>query len=862
MEEEMRLHIDLEAEELVRQGVTPGEARRQASLAFGGVQQRKEDALEDGSFWWLDDLRRDVRIATRALLRHPTFAITATLALALAIAVNTTMFSVLDAMINPSVGAGHPEELYSLRYFGFYGRRLGPAAPDLALAAGGKTYSGYTANAYYFGGGGIIERGNLVRRADISTVRPDFFSVVQVLPLEGTLTPSPDPVLAAATIVISDRLKAELFRDGESPIGQSLNIDGNSLRIIGVVRYYGALSALSNDIWAFPLPSRTLSSNLLRLRPGVAVADAERELNLLAARIALGEHEDTKDARFALKSIKSQFEVQRFHFALIGAGIAVLLVACTNLANLQLARGIGRASELALRSALGASRKQIVTQLMIESGVLTAGALLLALVFAVGGNAVMHATIPPHIGEYVVEPHTSWRMVVFASLTAALSVVIVGLAPAIHVSRVDINSLLKSRAGTGAHRANRRTYGGLVIAQIALTLPLVCAAVLLSRAAVRMSSSDYRMREQYGFNTTPIIIASVVLPPSPDAATPIAGLAGSLISMARAIPGVTEAAVELGRSFRNNSLSVDDNDGAVRDISNAALHYSVVSPSYFRTMGLPIERGRGFDEGGHTEPLIVMDRGTGWFLWPRSAPIGRVLKLAESHYDAPWIKVVGIVGDSLSEDARDVKRMIDTLQVNKVYRVMTLTDSEPASKYPRSIMMYVRAPAGQQRVASALRRTLRGIASMRPPQVELFDEHQGIRQRAAVLQFIASLFATFGVLALGLSALGVYGIVAQSVTDRKREVAVRIALGATPRNIVRVLNREGNVLVLAGVAIGLYMTKETIGWLGAFLGEVDLANALLFGLLCVALFGAMVLSAFVPAFRATRLDPMEVLRAE
>jgi putative ABC transport system permease protein len=453
-------------------------------------------------------------------------------------------------------------------------------------------------------------------------------------------------------------------------------------------------------------------------------------------------------------------------------------------------------------------------------------------------------------------------MVVFAALTAALSLVIVGLAPAIHVSRVDINALLKSRAGTGAHRANQRTYGGLVIAQIALTLPLVCAAVLLSRSAARMSSPDYRMREQFGFNTTPLIVASIVLPPSPEAAMPIAEIAGTLVSVARGIPDVADAAVEMGRQFHNNALSVDDNDGAVRDIPNAALNYRLVSPSYFRTKGLPIERGKDFAEGGHSEPAIVMDRGTGYYLWPRSAPIGRGMKLSESHFDSPWMKVVGIVGDSLSEDARQMKRMIDTLRVNSVYRVMAVNDSQPASKYASSIFLYVRARHDPQRVASALRRSLRGVVSMRPPQVELFDDYQGIPQRAAVLQFIASLFATLGVLALGLSALGVYGIVAQSVTDRKREVAVRIALGATPRNIVRALIREGNVLVLAGVAIGLYMTKETIGWLGEFLGEVDIANALLFGLLCVALFSAMVLSAFVPAFRATKLDPMEVLRAE
>ena len=862
MEEEMRLHIELESEELVRRGVPLAEARRQASLAFGGVQQRKEDALEEGSFWWIDDIRRDVRIATRTLVRHPTFAITATLALALAIAVNTTMFSVLDAMINPNVGAGHPEQLYSLRYWGIYGRRLGPSAPDLALAAGGKTYSDFTGEWAYFNGGRELERGDLVRRVDIRTIRPNFFGLLQVSPLEGTLTPPPDPVQSSATIVISDRLRAELFREGESPVGQSLTIGGTSLRVIGVVRYYGAASALDAEVWAFAGPGRTIASNLIRLRPGVAAAAAERELNLLAARIALAEHQDVKEARFDLKSIKGQFEVQRFHYALIGAGIAVLLVACTNLANLQLARGLGRASELALRSALGASRKQIVTQLMIESGVLTIGALLLALVFAVGGNALMHATIPPHIGSYVVEPQTSWRMVGFASITAALSLVIVGLAPAIHVSRVDINSLLKSRAGTGAHRANQRTYGGLVIAQIALTLPLVCAAVLLSRSAVRMSSTDYRMHERYGFNTTPLIVASVILPASPGAATPITEIAGSLVGVARGIDGVTDAAAEFDASFHSSAVSVDDADGAVREISNAPRGYHIVSPSYFHTLGLPIERGKGFDEGGHTEPTIVLDRGTGWYLWPRSSPIGRMMKFSEMHHDSRWIKVVGVVGDSLSEDARDTKRMLDTLSVNSVYRVMTLSDSLPATTYPRYVDLYVRAPSDPKRVANILRRKLRGVVSLRPPQVDLFDERQGIPQRVAVLQFIASLFATFGVLALGLSALGVYGIVAQSVSDRKREVAVRIALGATPRNIVRALIREGNVLVLAGVAIGLYMTKETIGWLGDFLGEVDLTNAFLFGLLCVALFSAMVLSAFVPAFRATKLDPMEVLRAE
>ena len=861
MEEEMRLHIELEAEELMRQGVEPMEAQRQAAISFGGVQQRKEDAIEEGTFWWIDDLRRDVRIATRSLMRHPTFTITSTLALALAIAVNTTMFSVLDAMINPTIGASHPEQLFSLRYWGHFGRRLGLSAPDQALAAGGRTYSAYSAATYYYGGG-TIERGDLAQRADLTVVRPNFFQVLGVAPISGTTTPPSDPAQAAATIVISDRLQAQFFRDGESPVGQMLDVDGTPLRIIGVVRHYSASSALSQDGWTFPAPGRQLSSNLIRLRAGATVAEAERELTLLASRIALGENEQTKDARFQLKPIGRQFEVQRFHYALVGAGIAVLLVACTNLANLQLARGIGRASELALRSALGASRRQIVVQLMIESVVLAVGALILAVLLAIAGNAVLHATIPPNIGDYVVEPQTSWRMVVFAAVTAAASLVIVGFAPAIRVSRVDINSLLKSRAGTGAHRTNRRTYGALVITQIALTLPLVCAAVLLSRSAMRMSSPDYQKREQYGFDTRPLVMASFQIPLSDSGSYPVAEMSGTLVSRARALQGVADAAAELTRGFHNNAVTVDDNDGAFREFPNAGLSYKLVSPSYFRTMGRPMERGKDFAEGGHAEPLIVMDRGSGWYLWPRSAPVGRSMKLSEAHFDAPWMKVAGIVGDSLSEDARQERRMLDTLRVNDVYRVMTVNDSVTLSRWNRSILLYVRATKDPQRVASLVRHSMRGIVGTRVPYVQLFDDYQGIPQRAAVLQFIAGLFTTFGVLALGLSALGVYGIVAQSVSDRKREVAVRIALGATPRNIVRALIREGNVLVLAGVAIGLYMTKETIGWLGSFLGDVDIANALLFGLLCIGLFSAMVLSAFVPAFRATKLDPMEVLRAE
>jgi predicted permease len=858
IEDEMRLHIELEAEELMRNGMLVDEARRQASIAFGGVQQQKEDALEGSRLWWLDGLRRDVRIATRTLLRHPTFAITATLALSLAIAVNTTMFSVLDAMMNPKIGARNPEQLYALRYFGDRGRRLDPVAIDRVLASGGRTYDAYTGFAFT-GRGGAVERGAAIRATTAWTIRPNFFAVMGIAPLEGTLAPPADPAAAARLIVISDKLRADMFRDDESPLGQTLDVDGETFTIQGVAARFHGVSGLGVNIWMFPAVGKHVGINMIRLKAGVSREQAEREFAVLAAQLAAAAGESTKETRFALGHIGRQFEIKRFHFALIGAGLAVLLVACTNLANLQLARGIGRASELAVRCALGASRRQVVTQLIIESSVLAAAALVLAVLFAIAGNALVRATIPPNIGVYFVAPASSWRMVMFAGGAAVLSLVLVGLIPAVRVSRVDLNSLIKSRAGTGAHRTNRRTYGALVITQIALTFPLVCAAILLSRDALRVAQPDYWVKEYYGYDPTPLVVATIFrLADTTSARASMMDFAGELISRARGIANVSDAAVVIRSSVPNGTVTVADVDGSIRETTT--LNYQIVSPSYFRTMGLPIERGRDFQDGGYTESSVVMDRGSGWYLWPRSSPVGRAIKFGDRKLNSPWMKVQGILGDHLSEDARTTRRSMDTLRVNALYRTVTVGDTFPATPVTL-VQLYVRTTRDPQRVASTLRHTLH-VTALRTPQVELLPDHLGIPQQILVLRFIAGLFATFGVLALGLSALGVYGIVAQSATDRQREVAVRMSLGASPRSVVHALLREGNVLVLAGVAIGLYMTKETIGWLGSFLGEADLSDALLFGTLCIALFGAMVLSALVPAIRATRLDPMQVLRSE
>ena len=860
IDDEMRTHLELHAEELVRGGMSPADARRHAAIAFGGVQQQKEEALEQAMPRWLSEPWRNVRIAGRTLARNRTFAISASLALALAIAVNTTMFSVLDGMMNPAIGAKHPERLYTIKYFGDPRKKVDFRERERAVEASVKFFDAYT--GWFPIGRFSIERGAHAEPARAAKVSPNFFAALEISPREGRLTPGTDAASTAASAVISTRLRGALFGANESPIGETISVDGKPFTVVGVTERYGVMEPLDFDVWTFTQPSEVRNLGLIRLKEDVSLEQAQRQLALLAAQLAMAADEPPKDTRFHLIPIVRQFHASTFHYALLGSGIAILLVACTNLANLQLARGLTRSGELAVRSSLGASRRQIVTQLVLESAVLAVAALVAALVLAAAGNAILRATIPPTVGELVVEPRASWRMVAFASLAAVVCIVAAGLLPAMRVSRIDLNSLLKGRAGTGAHRSNRRIYGVLVVVQIAFTLPLVCAAVLLAWSAARSGDMNFYIHERYGYDPTPLIRAQILFPKS---LTPLrvslADKAAQLVAHARALPGVANAAVIDFNHTTNGALAVDDEDGAMREVDTPIWGYAHVSAGYLDTFGLPLERGRDFQEGAVVEPTVIVDLRSAAFLWPRSSAVGRMIRFGSAHSDAPALRVEGVVGDQLSQDARDLRDQMSVTRMGQVYQLITAKDSISLQGFRRSLTLVVRASGNPADVAQALRRSLRGVSDL-APIVTLEVDDLRIPQRRIATRFFAGLFTIFAVLALGLSGLGVYAIVAQSVTDRQREVAVRLSLGATPKSIVYVLLREGNVLVLAGIALGLYLTKETVWWVAKYLDGVDLYSAPFFGVMCLALFAGMVLAALGPAIRATKLDPMQVLRAE
>lgn len=805
-----------------------------------------------------------VRVAIRTLSRHRAFTVIAVLSLAVAIALNTTMYSVLDALINPYINAREPENVYRLQFFANDQRRFTPAMLERALRVKARGFTGVTGTGFYPGfTQTLIENGTRYRRARPAIVRSNYFELLGTIPEQGRLFAPSDSAESARVAVISDRLAAKLFPD-ESPVGRSISVDGDPYTVIGQVTQSFVFWPLADELWILEHSrAMTPKPTLIRLRSGVDTNVAKAELGHIARQLALEMGDDPKSTGFILRPINArQFKLAQFHFALFGAVAAVLLVACANLANLQLARGLARSRELALRSAVGASRGQLVRLLLLESSLLAVLGLALGVILTLWGNRVIKASVPPYMGNYVIAPQTSWRMLVFAAAAAIVCLFLVGLLPAMRVSRVEPDVLLKAGNGTGAQRAHRRRYGAMLIAQIGLALPVLIGAIAVMKVGLVYRSRDFLVRTIYGYDPSPLVSATVWYPYDTTGTLGAAGVIADVSARARMSPGVLEAAGSFGRQPVRRTVSVDDENGAVREEPAPQWSYTIVSPSYFRTFGRAMQRGRDFHNGEFDRSVIV-DEGTARYLWGSHDPVGRAIKFGDGRSNEPWYRVIGVVGDQRDTATLRRRDYSWSTHMGSVYRVVAPDDSMPfrGSAFYNSVSVYARVSGNTELAAVRLQRLLRGTAGNRTVTVVPLDA-DWIRAQRVRQDFVASLFGTFALIGVGLVAVGVYGIVAHTVTERKRELAVRVSLGATARDVLHAVLREGNVLVLAGVAIGLFFTKHTIWWLGIFLDDEVGYDAVLMAFIAAFLFAVAVAAAAVPAWRATRIDPVEALRHE
>jgi putative ABC transport system permease protein len=800
---------------------------------------------------------QSLRTAARGLRRQPAFVTVVVLSLGLGIALNTTMYGMLDALIRPRIDVRDPGQLYWIRFYGDYKWRVDSPTRDAALTTGMHTYEAVT-RAEFAMFVQQIQRGAHITEGVVQAVAPNYFDVLGAHPLAGRTFIVADESANESAIVIDETFAAQIFPDGESPIGATITVNHEPHVVVGVVSNLARLPGERADAWQVaPRKLRGgLFQRLIRLRPGATRADAERELELVSARIAMAAGENPNDdvLRFH-RAADPDFQMRPVHHGLVASVFAILLVACANLANIQLARGVGRRRELALRSALGASRGRIIAHLMGESAILGVAGLTVGLLLTYWGAHVLHAAIPPSVGKYIVEPQMSWRVLAFAVAVLLFCLFAVGLAPAVSLSRTDPNDLLKSGAGTGATKSNRRRYAVLIGVEIALALALCSVAT-----ATVHTWRFYVGRMEVGFDPRSLSTGAITPTLRPGSVIRYSDLLQSMSKRIAGIRGVSDAATTISwRSPVGNAVTVAD-AGGTREFPAPLTAITAVSPSYVRTMGWPIVQGRDPLDGERDHAGLILDATTARKLWPNANPIGALLKLGDKKSDLPYVPVVGVIGER-----RGLERPSEATQIGaRIGTVLYLpgpNDSLVVGNYRMALMFVARAASNPERLPTVLRQEIGSFADASVSGVMTMSDYLGLISGELGQRFMAMLFVAFAALGMALAAFGVYGVVAHSVAERRRELGVRVALGASSRDILRAVLRESLVVGLAGVAGGLLLTKRGVELLSQ-VAMLDVYNAPMFAVVAVVVLGVATTTALVPAMRATRIDPTESLRAE
>jgi putative ABC transport system permease protein len=798
----------------------------------------------------MERVLHDLRHAVRALRRSPGFTLTAVLTVALGVGVPTAMFTVVDGVVLRPLPYPEPDRL--LRVWSAHPERgllqFGVSAPD-ALDWAGQSRSLEAVAAFerarpmtWTGAG---EPAQLL----VSPVTAGTFGLLGVpAKLGRTFVAGGDP----HAVVISDALWQRSFGGDPAAVGRALALDGEAYTVTAVMPPRFAVPGSSAEAWT-PLElragddrSRRYLRVLARVRPGVAVAAARAELQTLASRLAAAHPVTNGGWSVTVWTVHDAIvgsDLRRALFILLAVVALVMLIACANVAHLVLVRAAAREREIAIRSALGAGRGRLAAQLLTESLLIAAAGGVIGVLLAGGTIDALRAAAPDALPR-LDEVQLDLRAFAFAGLAALAAAALFGFVPALQSSRVEAmaRALKEGRGIVGARSARLRS--AIVAVEIALAVIVTTGSVLLVRSLIRLQAVDP------GFDAAGVVAVPIT---AVDRAYPdrkaVSGFYATVLDRVRALPGVERAALVSSAPFLGpNTANLVASEGAALTREQAPdVDIRAVAGPYFETLRIPLRRGRDFDahDTAASVPVAVVNDSMARRLWPGQDPIGRRFRLGDLAA-GPWITVVGLAGDARYRnlDAETSRPMVYLPQAATGDRAMTLV---------------VRTTVSTAAVAGALRPAIWDVDRGVPlPVVRGLEEV--VAAALAPQRFNASLFAVFAALALTLSAVGVYGVMAHFVTLRRPEIGVRVALGASPRAVAAFVLRRG------GAAAGVGLVAGVAGALA--LGP--LLESLLYGVrpadpstiaVVAGLFALVTLTAsWVPARRAIRLDPVQVLR--
>jgi len=858
VDDELRFHLEMRARDYRESGLASGDAWRAAGERFGDYSSvnaalvthdlgkaRRQDRRD-----LMDDLVQDVRYALRSLRRAPAFALVAIATLALGVGANTAMFSIVDAVVVRSLPFPRADRLVSVT-----GSVLAEATRVRELSRSYSDVAVYRPLSVGISGDAEAER------IEGATVSANVFSTLGVSMASGrAFSPEENSPGRSNVVILSDGLWRRRFAGNRAVIGQRLMIEGAPYTIVGIAPSEFSFPSRTTQLW-IPIimpPSRSGAfwgdggyRTVARLRDGIAPAAAQHELRTLFKQIR---HENPLwdpgpkygvDATVTPLQDKLVGSARTVLWLLFGVVGVVLLIACANVANLLLVRATARQREVAVRMALGGGRSRIIRQLLTESVVLALLGGVAGIAVAAGSIRALVGVLPSDIPR-VATIGLDFRVLGFTALLVVTTGIVFGLIPAIRSSGTDMQRAMRNGA-RGSSGTNRRLASLLVCGEIGAASLLLIAALLLVRSMWALQGIDP------GFRTTSIVTARVTPPSTRFAganASAVVPFVDELLRRVRGIPGVTAASVAsdvpLSNGIYGLAIRVEGQFENIKASLPMVDHYQIVTPDYFTTIGIPLVAGRFFgedDEVGAPDVALVSESFARHY-WPNGDAIG---KRVGYPWESPWVTIVGIVRDAKVDSLTGTSEEV-------FYR--------PFRQSPVTAMsLVIRSNGDVGALANALRSTIAQLDRSTPVS-DVATMRSVIDRSAARQRFTMLLLSLFAGIALVLGVIGIYGVMSYAVAQRTREIGVRMALGASPGDARQMVLREALVLALAGIAVGLVAAALSTHVLGGLLYGISATDPVTFASVPLAITIVSLIASYLPAHRATRVDPTTALRAD
>ncbi len=867
-ERELSSHLDLAIQENLRRGLPAEEARRQALMRLGGIQQTRELHRETRALPFVDSLLQDVRYACRTLRREPTFALAVAITLSLGIGASTAVFGMLSTTLASRIPYREPHRLVigGAKWAQYPG-------PELGFVSGLDYYDYRDSNRSFddlaaflpFSAPSTVTGRGDAWSVDSGQVTWNLLHVLQVRPAAGRFfRPDEESQADARVVVISYALWQTRFDGGADVVGGTLVLDGSPHTIVGVLprgfRFVGVENRpgrrANADVWramARPGQARHLHNYILvgRLRARVSIAQAQRDVDAISGLLERQYPDSNKGKGLRLESLQAYLGggVRAGLLIPMAAAVCLLLVACANVAGLMLARGERRTAEAAMRSALGASRSRLVRQQLTESVVLTVPAALLGIIVAYLVQRLLLHLLPLDPLN-VTRPVLDLPVLVFALAVSLATGLLVGVVPAVRGAAMNLLPRLGTGRQAGGSGHGLRVRGVLVTAQIAVSVVLLVGAGLMVRSLVRLSAVDF------GFSVERLLSARVEIQgPAYRARASRQAFFASVLEEIRALPGVRSAGaidnlpvLNPGNTWRTHTP--DRPAAAVEQLEHT--HLRRVSPGYFATIGMPVLQGRAIGETDRdgAPAAAVLSESLAKKLYPRGSPVGRTVLLFDNlslpPKDIPY-DVVGVVRSARLAGPREEADPAMYLSIRQAgpsaLRIVVQTAGEPTAAVG-SIREIVRRHDRNALLADF--RTMDDVVD------------------GAFMDFrrVVRYLGLFALVALLLSAVGLYGALAYHVSQQEHEIGVRQALGATRAAVLGLVLRRGGWLVVTGLLLGLATAYPGTKLVRSLLFETAPLDPASYAGAALVLSLVAAAACVVPALRATRVDPAVVLRSE